>query len=58
MAERKEESNRYGPLAFLHQFAGYVVDCSYMIGIERVAKTERVGKRRGSQQNGVVVKRG
>jgi len=37
MSERKEQSNRHRPLAFLHQLTCYVVDSGNVVGIEGVA---------------------
>ena len=51
MAERKEEANTNGALALLHQIAGNVVDRRNMIGVDRVAQAERIGKQGRSEQD-------
>ena len=44
MAERKEKSNADWALPLLHKLSGDVVDRRDMIGIDRVAQTERKGQ--------------
>ena len=50
MTERKEETDRDGSLAFLHQLARDVVDGRDVIGVHRVAQPEPVGQQRRAEQ--------
>ena len=51
MAERKEEADADRALTLLHELAGDVVDRRDMVGVDRVAQAERIGKQRRSQQD-------
>ena len=44
VAEREEEADAERPLAFLEELPRRVVDRGDVVGIERVAQTERVGE--------------
>ena len=57
VAQREHEADRNRPLPVLHQFAGYIVDGSYVIGIDGVAQTKAIGEERCSQKYWVMVKR-
>ena len=50
VAEREEEADRQRLLAFLHQLAHDIVDGRDVVGIERMPQAERVGQKRGAQQ--------
>jgi hypothetical protein len=50
MAKGEEEADRHGPLSFLHQLAGHVVDGRDVIGVEGVPQTETVSEHRRSQK--------
>ncbi len=55
MAEREEQADRDRPAAFLHQFAGHVVDRRDVIGVERVPQAETVSERRRAEQHWIIV---
>ena len=55
MAERKEEADGNGPLALLHQLARDVVDGRDVVGIDGVAKAERVGEECGADQDRIIM---
>ena len=57
MAEREEQADADRPLALLHQLARDVVDRRDMVGIDRVAKAERVGQERGADQHRIIAER-
>lgn len=44
MTHGEEEADADGPLALLHQLAGYVVDRGDVVGIDGVPKTEAAGE--------------
>ena len=48
MPERKEEPDRVGRLALLHQLAHDIVDGRDMVGIESVPEAEHVGEQCGA----------
>jgi len=54
MAKGEVKTDRDRPLAFLHQFAGNVVDCRYVIGIHRVPQAEAVCDEAGREQQWIV----
>ncbi len=51
--EREEKSNAYRLPALLHELARDVVYCGYVIGVHRVAQSERIRKQRRPEQNRV-----
>ncbi len=50
MAERKEESHADRALALLHELARHIVDRRDMVGVDRVAQAERIGKQGRPEQ--------
>ena len=57
MAEREEEADADRPLALLHQLARHIVDRRDVVGIDGVAKPERIGQEGGADQHRIIVKR-
>ena len=57
MAKRKEEPNRDGTLAVLHQLSRDIVYGGDVIRIDSVAKPESVGEDSGAQEHRIVVQR-
>ena len=51
-----KKPDRHGPLAFLHQLAGDVVDCGDVIGVDGVAQAQTVGQQCGAEQHGIMTK--
>ena len=57
VAQRKEKSNGDRPFAFLHQFAGHVVDGRNVIGVHGMAQAKTVREEGGSKKQRIVPKR-
>jgi hypothetical protein len=55
--EREHQPHSNRTLAFLHQFAGDVVDGSDVVDIDSMAKTETACEKRRSKQDWVKAKR-
>src|SRR5277367_3541975 len=56
MPKGKHQSHRNGTFALLHEFAGDVVDCGNVVGINRVTKAKTVSKESGAQKQRIRVK--
>jgi len=57
VAKRKEEPNRDGTLAVLHQLSRDIIYGGDVIRIDSVAKPESVGEDSGAQEHRIVVQR-
>ena len=44
MSKGEPQSHGYGLLSIADEFAGYVIDRSNVIGIHRMAQTQRIGQ--------------
>src|SRR5271170_3646216 len=51
MPEGKVEPYANGALALLHELAGHVVYRCYVIGIDRMAQSQTIGKQRGTERH-------
>jgi hypothetical protein len=51
VAERKPETDADRALAFLHQFAGDVVDYGDMVGIDCVAQTKTISQQDSAEHH-------
>ena len=58
MAKREKQADSDRAAAFLHQFAGHIVDGRDVIGVEGVPQAKTVGERGRAEQNRVVVEGG
>ena len=55
MAEREEQANPHRAAAFLHQFAGHIVDRRDVIGVERVPQAKTIGERGRAEEDRIIV---
>jgi hypothetical protein len=58
VAEREKQANPNRPAAFLHQFAGHVVDRRDVIGVESVPEAKTIGERSRAEEDRIIVEGG